>query len=163
MTTLLALIAALLSPPTSQPTADLAHPKPFEMGKAVKAHAGAPFTVKEQTTLDAIFAAPKTFADKQVKVAGKVKTVCAKKGCWMVLAGTAASARARVVFKDYGFFAPRDSKGAMAMVEGKIEVKTLSEAERKHLADDAKASIDTIPVTELRIIATAIEIQRVGH
>ena len=163
MITLLTLIAALLSPPTSQPTAGLAHPKPFEMGKAAKVHSGAPFTVKDQVTLDAIFAAPKSFADKQVKVAGKVKSVCTNKGCWMVLAGTEPTARARIVFKDYGFFAPRDSKGAMAVVEGKIEVKTLSEAERKHLADDAKASIDTIPATELRIIASALDVQRVGH
>ena len=41
--------------------------------------------------------------------------------------------------------------------------ETLSEAERKHLADDAGSTVDQIPGHELRLVATALEVRKLGH
>ncbi len=155
----LALIAALLSP-ASQPAAPQAQVKMAETQGAL--HRGAAFTLteKDRTTLDAVAAKAPEMAGKTVQVSGTVKSACIKKGCWMVLAGD--TARARITFKDYGFFVPLDAAGSTAIVEGAVEVKTLSEAERKHLAEDAGKSVDTIPKHELRLVATGVELTRVA-
>lgn len=170
MTGLLLVITALFSPPgnqsaASQPAATQPAKAPANntMGAAASVHRGAPFTVKEQITLDAIAKAPDQFKGKTVKVAGKVAAVCKKKGCWLTLAGSDSTARARVVFKDYAFFAPMDCENKLAILEGTVEAKTLGEAERKHLAEDAKKPLSEIPKAELRLIATGIEIRAIGH
>jgi hypothetical protein len=167
----LALVALFAPPPASQPVAasqPAAASQPTSVPAAVKTadgaeHRGAPFTITEQITLDAIAANPKAFEGKTVKVAGKVSAVCKKKGCWMTLAGASSTARARVVFKDYAFFVPLDCQDKLAVLEGKVEAKTLDEAERKHLAEDAGKPISAIPKAELRLIATGVEIRAIGH
>jgi hypothetical protein len=153
------------SPPTSQPTSmpasHLQGTRPNTMGDAAVAHRGAPFALAGAAiSLDEVVAAPDQFAGKAIKVSGTIGTVCQAKGCWMSLAGTRPGATARVTFKDYAFFAPKDAKGAQATLEGTIEVKHLSEGERAHLAEDARASIDTVPKVELRLQATALEVRR---
>lgn len=165
MTGFLLVITALFGPPASQPAATQPAKAPANnmMGTAGSVHRGAPFTVKEQITLDDVAAAPEKFKGKTVKVAGKVSAVCKKKGCWLTLAGSNPTARARVVFKDYAFFAPLDSQDKLAILEGTVEAKVLDEAERKHLAEDAKKPVSAIPKAELRLIATGIEIRAVGH
>lgn len=155
----LALLAALLSP-ASQPAAA---PQPdTKMAESGVMHRGAAFTLaeKDRITLDAAAAKAPELAGKTVQVSGTVKSNCVKKGCWMVLAGD--TARARITFKDYGFFVPLDSAGSAAIVEGAIEVKTLSEAERKHLAEDAGKTIDAIPEHELRVVATGVQLTPVA-
>lgn len=152
----LALLAALLSP-ASQPAAA---PTAVKMADHAVLHRGAAFTLteKDRTTLDAVAAKAPEMAGKTVQVTGTVKSACAKKGCWMILAGD--TARARITFKDYGFFVPLDAAGADAIVEGAVEVKTLSDAERAHLAEDAGKKVDEIPQHELRLVATAVELKR---
>lgn len=160
MTTLLLSVFVLLAPasqPTSQPAGNP------DMGKKSVVHRGAPFKLDEQMTMDELTKDPKAYAGKTVKVSGKIATVCKKKGCWLTLAGMDKTSRARITMKDYGFFVPRDSKGHAAIVEGKVEVKTLSEAERKHLADDAGKKVSEIPENELRIVATGVEVRKLGH
>ncbi len=160
MTAILLTIA--LFAPSSQPAA--AAVKDANGWKDGKLHAGAAFTVKDTKGFDEVFAKAKDFAGKTVKVSGTVKSVCKKKGCWMVLAGAKAASRARITFKDYGFFVPKDMPaGTMATVEGTVKVKTLSEAERKHLAGDAGKKVEEIPAVEMRLVATAVELKKVGH
>ena len=50
--------------------------------------------------------------------------------------------------------------GGTASIEGVVELKTMSEAERAHLADDAGKKIDEIPKNEVRIMASAVEVNR---
>ena len=118
-------------------------------------HRGAKFSVDAVVSLDKVLSAPNDFADKQVRVSGTVKKVCLTKGCWLVLAGKGQNTRARVTFKDYAFFAPMDSAGWSASVEGLVKAKTLSEAERAHLASDGKVDVKEIPKAEIRIVASA--------
>ena len=59
-----------------------------------------------------------------------------------------------MTFKDYAF-APMDSAGWSASVEGLVKAKTLSEAERAHLASDGQVDVKEIPKAEIRIVASA--------
>ncbi len=133
------------------------------MGDAAVVHRGAAFTLKEQITLDDVAKNPTQFAGKTIKVAAKITNVCRKKGCWMSVAGATPAARARVAFKDYAFFAPFDSAGKLAVIEGEVKVKTMSDAERAHLAEDAGKPISEIPTAELRLVASALEVRAIGH
>jgi hypothetical protein len=155
MTTILLTVFALFSP--GAPAGD------NNMGQEAVVHRGAPFTLKDAVALDEVAKDPNAYAGKTVLVTGKVSSVCAKKGCWMVLGGTDDKARARITMKDYGFFAPFDAAGHAGKVEGQVEVKTLSEGERQHLADDAGKTIADIPAQELRVVATGLEIRKAGH
>ena len=109
--------------------------------------------------LDAIADQPENFSDKQVCVEGSISAVCQAKGCWMTMAGTKATSRARVTFKDYAFFVPKDVKGKKVKVLGEVKVKLLSEAERKHLAEDGRVDVSEIPKAELRLVASGVEIR----
>ncbi len=159
----LTALVGLLTP-ASQPASQPAKvPAKNLMGDQAVVHRGAAFTLKDTQSLDEVAKAPEAHAGKTVKVSGTIKAVCKKKGCWVTLAGASPAARARVSFKGYAFFAPYDAAGHMATVEGTVEVKTLDEAERKHLAEDAGKKVEEMPKVELRLMASAIEIRRVGH
>ena len=158
MFTSLFFVLPLLAGPTSQPTS-----KPDEAAASAPAagqsmgpiHRGAPFELTESVTLDEVMSKPKKYTETPVRIDGTVKSVCLKKGCWLILAGEGPTARARVTFKGYAFFAPMDTAGYRASVEGIVKAKILSEAERAHLAEDGKVSISEVPKAELRIVATA--------
>jgi hypothetical protein len=95
-------------------------------------HFGAPFQLAQAVPLaDAIGKA----AVEPVLVKGTVDAVCQKKGCWMVIRDGAESAR--VLMKDHGFAVPMDSRGKTALVEGTLQPRTFSEAQVKHIAQDA--------------------------
>lgn len=160
--TALMLAIALFSPtppsgpasgPTSAPTVAAVHGADASPG-----HRGAAFALKKRTRLDTIVADPSAYSAKTVQVEATIKAVCKKKGCWLVLEGDKPEVVARVTMKGYGFFAPRDSDGKKVVVEGAVEVKTLAEAERAHLAEDGKTSIDAIPKHEVRIVATGLRV-----
>jgi hypothetical protein len=154
----LALIALLAAPPpVSKPEANAAAKSAQD--KKASLH-GAALTLTDRITMDELAARASKLSGKTVQVSGTVSAVCRKKGCWMTLAGDKPGSSARITFKGYGFFVPLDSAGAKAVVEGVVEVKTLDEAERKHLADDAGKSIDTIAKHELRLMANGCELRR---
>jgi hypothetical protein len=121
-------------------------------------HRGAPFTLKDKPiTLDDVAAKPDAFADKLTMISGKVSTVCQKKGCWLSLKSDKGTV-ARVTFKDYGFFAPKDCAGQVATVEATVKVTKLDAAERAHLAQDAGKKPEEIPEVELRLVANGLEL-----
>lgn len=114
-------------------------------------------------SLATIMEKPEEFASKTVRVAGEVRTVCQKKGCWMELASSDAKdgPGARVTFKDYGFFVPKDCAGSRALIEGTIEVKTLPADEVAHLEGEgakvaAKAADGS--AKEIRIVADGVKL-----
>ena len=147
------------SAPTSQPATQPAKPAATQTGWT-DIHRGAPLTQTDTLTMDDIAAKPADFAGQTVRVAGLVKNVCRKKGCWMILSSDKTAAKARVTFKDYAFFVPLDSKDSKAVVEGIVEVKTLSEGERKHLADDAGKPVSEVPAHEIRLMAHGVSLTR---
>ena len=63
--------------------------------------------------------------------------------------------------KDYGFFLPVAAIGKQVVINGEATLKTVSVAEQKHYAEDAKksqAEIDAIKEVknEMRILASGI-------
>jgi hypothetical protein len=120
---------------------------------------GAAISQGEPISLDDVASDPERFANKEVLVTGEISAVCQAKGCWMTLAGSKPTSRARVTFKDYAFFAPKDAKGKRVTLEGQVKVKVMSDAERQHLAEDGRVSVDQIPKAELRLVAKGIEIK----
>lgn len=151
---LLPLLAGPTSQPASKPAVDSASAS-TAMQSTGPIHRGAPFELTQSVTLDEVMAKPEKYTQTPVRIDGTVKSVCLKKGCWLILAGQGPTVRARVTFKGYAFFAPMDSAGYKTSVEGVVKAKVLSEAERAHLAEDGKVSIDAVPKAELRIVASA--------
>lgn len=98
-----------------------------------------------------------------VKLKGKILDVCQKKGCWMEL-DMGSGKSLRVTFKDYAFFVPKDVSGKTAIVDGYASLDTISVAQLKEYASDAKKSneeIDAItaPEVELSFEARGVIIQ----
>ena len=157
---LLFVLSFLASPtPTSQPTtpAKTVQNQPTKPGVIQRGQA---LSATAAITLDEVAANPKAYANKVVVVNAKVSGVCKVKGCWMTVSGKNPHMSARITFKDYAFFVPKDCVGMNAKLEGKVQIKEMSDAERKHLADDANVSVDTIPKVELRIIAQGVELTK---
>ena len=123
-------------------------------------HRGAPFTMTQSTTMDELAKVAPNMNGKTIRVDGTVKAVCRKKGCWMTLSGQAPTSSARITFKDYGFFVPLKCAGSTASVEGILKLKTLSEGERAHLAQDAGKKVTEVPKHELRIVASSVKLTR---
>ncbi|MBC7448263.1 MAG: DUF4920 domain-containing protein [Hymenobacteraceae bacterium] len=94
---------------------------------------------------------PKLMAGKdsvQVKLVGRVASVCKVKGCWMELP-QANGQKMRVRFKEYGFFVPKDSKGKKTIVNGWAKKYTTSVEELRHYAeDDGKSQKEIAAITK---------------
>lgn len=89
-----------------------------------------------------------------------VAEVCSKKGCFFIAQD--GEFTARITFKDYGFFIPTDSQGKEVMLIGDFSVKTLSEEQAKHYAEDAgkDASLISGEQKEYSIIATSVVVPK---
>lgn len=119
---------------------------------------GAPFTIIEPgiTLTSAIEKA----ADTPVKIDATIEKACKAKGCWFTLTAEGVSIPVRVKMKDYGFFVPRNSDGARAVVEGVLTMREMPVDEAKHYAQDEGKTGDDItePVKTYEITATTVEV-----
>lgn len=88
----------------------------------------------------------------QMKVKTTINEVCQQKGCWVTLdLGNGESAK--VKFKDYAFFVPKDVSGRTAVVNGWAHREEVSVDELKHHLEDAgkpQEEIDAITEPEVR-------------
>jgi hypothetical protein len=96
---------------------------------------GAGLTLEEATPLRDVVSRPEQYADRTLLVKGRIRDVCQRKGCWMIL--TDGESQMRVRFADYGFFVPKDSSGKDAWVEGRVAVEEISEKEARHYEAEA--------------------------
>lgn len=103
-------------------------------------HYGKPFTVKEETRISDILANPEKFAGKKVKVRGAVTNVCAERGCFLNLKGDKKFQELQFKVDDGVIVFPADALGRVAVAEGVISLKVLSEQEQKDMCPiEAKA------------------------
>jgi len=91
---------------------------------------GAGLTLEETTPLREVVSRPELHLDRTLLVKGRIRDVCQKKGCWMIL--TDGDSRMRVRFADYGFFVPKDCIGKDAYVEGRAAREEIGEKEARH-------------------------------
>jgi len=97
------------------------------------------------------------------KLKVKIKDVCKKKGCWM-LVETETGEEMRVTFKDYGFFVPTNSAGQTAIIEGVAERTVTDVATLQHYAQDEgkteeEVAAITSPKDETGFVATGVLIE----
>ena len=123
-------------------------------------HFGAEVTADSARPLSEILATAEAHAGKIVKIAGRTDGVCTKKGCWLTLENPEHESL-RVTFRDYGFFVPEEILGQDVVVEGTLEIKELSVAELRHLAEDAGRSAAEVaaidkPVTSATLVADGV-------
>ena len=85
---------------------------------------------------------PDKFAGKKVRVCGTIESVCARKGCWIRLAGASDADSLFVKFTCPvdGRLVPMEAVGKMAIVEGKLQVKQISESDARHYKEESGAS-----------------------
>jgi hypothetical protein len=136
----------------------LAEPLVMEKDREVY---GSEVTMKEGTLLAKVLNDPKAYEGKKVKITAEIESVCLKKGCWMNVKDGAS--KATVKFKGYKFFVPLDVDGRLTTFEAVPEVKVVSEAMRRHYAEDAGKSKEEIEkikgdVTQVILMAEAVEI-----
>ena len=97
----------------------------------------------------------------QATVSAEIVESCQAKGCWMDVK-LADNSTMKVKFRDYGFFVPtEDLSGRQVVFKGTAKKKVVSEAERKHYAEDAGKSAEeiaaiTTPSEELTFVADGV-------
>lgn len=108
-------------------------------------HFGATITAENAIAYDDVMAKMNNVDSLPMKVTGKVKEVCQKKGCWMTLVSDQPGyPEMRVTFKDYAFFMPKDLSGKRVVVDGYAYVETTPVDVLRHYAEDAKKSPEEI-------------------
>jgi hypothetical protein len=149
----------------SRPSADA---KSRRMGEAVpivmekdREVYGAELQFKETTKLADVLKAPKDYAGRKVRVDAEIDSVCQKRGCWIIVKD--GDARSQVKFQGYGFFVPFDVAGRKVAIEGVAKETEISEAMRRHYAQDAGKSKEEIekikgPEKAIMFVVDAVEI-----
>lgn len=103
-------------------------------------HYGKAFTIKEETKISDILAAPEKFDGKKVKVRGTVTNVCAERGCFLNLKGDKKFQELQFKVDDGVIVFPADAQGKEAVAEGVISLKVFTEQEQKDMCPiEAKA------------------------
>lgn len=93
---------------------------------------------------DVVLTSLDTYDGKQVRLIGQVKEVCAKRGCWMRVAGQDAS-NSQTVFVKFtcpinGRLIPMEAVDKPVIVEGTLQRAMMSETAARHFAQDGGAT-----------------------
>ena len=101
---------------------------------------GAGVTLPKITQVSEIMNNPKEYVGKKVKIKGLVVDVCAKRGCWLYIAGDKPFQKIQVKVDDGVIIFPMSARGKIATVEGVVEKLDLTHEEaiayHKHLAEE---------------------------
>lgn len=137
---------------------------------SVTAHAtsyGKGVRLTEMTRISDLLDNPAQYLGTQVKVSGMVVEVCAKRGCWIYLAGDRPYEKIQVKVTDGEIVFPMSASGRQAVVEGIVEELNMSRDEliryKKHLAEEKGEAFDPATVKEgeniIRLIGLGAEIE----
>lgn len=108
-------------------------------------HFGATITADNAISYDELMPKMGSADSLAVKVSGKVKEVCQKKGCWMTLVSDQpGQPEMRVTFKDYAFFMPKNLSGKHVVIDGFAFVDVTPVEDLRHYAEDAGKSKEEI-------------------
>lgn len=109
--------------------------------------------------LSEALAHPEAYQGKVVRLEGTVEQVCPRRGCWLLLRD--GDARARVTFKDYGFFVPTDCRGKSVRLDAEVTRSTISEELAAHLESETEGGDPQAvqgPQEIVSVVATGVEI-----
>lgn len=109
---------------------------------------------------DSLVASPAKYDQQTIATEGEIMQVCQKKGCFFILQTEDAEQQARISFKDYSFFVPTNTAGSKVKLNGTFQVKTITEKDAKHYAEDAGKDPSKIngPQKEYSLVATSVMI-----
>ncbi len=115
------------------------------------------------TPLESLMSDFEQFDKKTVIVSGRVKKVCQKKGCWMVIESPKKQT-VRVLFKDYAFTVPQNILNKSALIQGVITQKLINTKEQRHFLSDEGAPTSQLkaklkPKKVFRFIASGVEVK----
>lgn len=102
---------------------------------------------REVVPVAKVLADPEAYEGKELTLEGVVSDVCAKRGCWLRIADekdAEASVFVKLTCDESGVIVPLDSSGDKVRARGKIVMETVSEADARHLAEDAGESPEAI-------------------
>jgi len=112
--------------------------------------------VQEATAVSAILDTPDAFIGKTVRIEGMILEVCAKRGCWVYIAGDRQGEKIQVKVTDGEIVFPMSASGRMAAVEGVVEELKLSKDQMiqylQHLAEEKGQPFDPSTVKDERMI-----------
>ena len=112
--------------------------------------------VQEATAVSAILDTPDAFIGKTVRIEGMILEVCAKRGCWIYIAGDRQGEKIQVKVTDGEIVFPMSASGRMAAVEGVVEELKLSKDQMveylQHLAEEKGQPFDPATVKDERMI-----------
>jgi hypothetical protein len=112
---------------------------------------GQPMTVKEIAKVSEILDNPEQYVGREVKVEGMIVAVCARRGCWMEIAGDRRHEKIRIKVDDGVIVFPLSARGKRALVQGKLETIDLGVEEARkffaHQAEEKGMSFDPSTVT----------------
>lgn len=113
-------------------------------------------TLTESTAVSAILDNPDNYLGKMVRVEGMIIEVCAKRGCWMYVAGDRQGEKIQVKVTDGEIVFPMSASGRMGIVEGIVEELKLSRDDMvkylQHLAEEKGQPFDPSTVKDERMI-----------
>jgi hypothetical protein len=120
--------------PTTQPTSYKNYGEPPRMTDA-----------DNRSAADVLKDIP-AFEGKSVRLTGVVTGVCKKKGCWIKMSSEGSPLNVFVHFTCpvEGRLIPMEARGKPVIVEGKIKVKEISEADARHIAEEEGLSAEQV-------------------
>jgi hypothetical protein len=117
---------------------------------------GKPVTPGQTTAVSAILDDPEKYIGTPVKIEGMVIEVCAKRGCWIYVAGDRQGEKIQVKVTDGEIVFPMEASGRIAVVEGIVEELNMSREQMvqylQHLAEEKGQPFDPSTVKEERLI-----------
>lgn len=109
---------------------------------------GEKMTLTEKDNIDAAKALAdlKTYEGKDVRLTGTVNKVCSSKGCWLTMSSNGSPLEVFVKFTCPidGRLIPEAAAGKPVVVEGKLTVKKISEADAKHYAAEGGKTAEEV-------------------
>ena len=122
--------------------------------------------IKETTAVSVILDKPDQYIGRQVRIEGMIIEVCAKRGCWVYVAGDRQGEKIQVKVTDGEIVFPMSASGSMAAIEGVVEELKISREEmiqyQQHLAEEKGQPFDPSTVKDermIRIIGLGAEIE----
>jgi len=122
--------------------------------------------LQETTAISAILDNPDAYLGKTVKIEGLIVEVCAKRGCWIYIAGDRPEEKIQVKVTDGEIIFPLSATGRIGMIEGIVDEVVMSKEEmikyQEHLAQEKGKPFDPASITEggrfIRLIGLGAEI-----
>jgi hypothetical protein len=117
---------------------------------------GKDLTIKSPTSVSEILSNPGKYNGVSVLVEGTIVDVCAKKGCWIKIAGEKEADVIQIKVEDDVIVFPMEAKGKRVRAQGKVFAKEYSVKEliagAKHEAEEQKKEFDASSITEPKTV-----------